>query len=220
MDASAATTLDERQAPTPAPPPEQRPFPFEVPTPADEAAIRKQLGDRGMPGKIGVARRCCWGYPQAVVNAPLLVGPRLSVASTLTRLTCPLLVAAVNELEHEKQIERYDERVRRDPKLWRELEATHRSAARDRVALLPAEWRQRLARDPQLAHFRWVLYETGLSGISRTDHIKCLHAHLADYLGRTDNPIGRKVAATLRARGIPLEGTRECWRYCTPAEGA
>ena len=59
-----------------------------------------------------------------------------------------------------------------------------------------------------------MLGETGVAGMRRTDGVKCLHAHLADYLGRSKansravNPIGRAVAELLLRRGIDLLG--EC----------
>src|SRR5690606_40605586 len=38
--------------------------------------------------------------------------------------------------------------------------------------------------------------------------------HFADFIGRGDNPVGQHVLHLLQERGVPLDGTDECWRFC------
>lgn len=167
---------------------------------------------------LGVVRRCRYGYPQVLLFAPLLVGEgRISPNSTLCWLSCPLLVREVDRIEKEGEIERFEHLVSVDQTLRGAIEQAHRVTARIRSELLPEEWRARLAAERPRDH--WIITETGIAGITRPDHIKCLHAHLADFLARGDNPVGEEVARRFESEKIPVEGTDTCWRHCTP-EGA
>lgn len=179
--------------------------------------VRRQMGHRPRLA-LGVVRRCRYGYPQVLLFAPLLVGEkRISPNSTLCWLSCPLLVREVDRIEKEGEIERFEHLCSVDASLREALAEAHRVTAQIRTELLPQEWRERLAQERPRDH--WIVTETGIAGITRPDHVKCLHAHLADYLARGHNPVGREVARRFEDEGIPVEGTETCWRYCTP-EGA
>lgn len=191
-----------------------RPEPFND---QDRIVIRRQMGHRPRLA-LGVVRRCRYGYPQVLLFAPLLVGEgRISPNSTLCWLSCPLLVREVDRIEKEGEIERFEHLASVDPTLRDAIEQAHRVTARIRTELLPEEWRARLAAERPRDH--WIITETGIAGITRPDHIKCLHAHLGDFLARGDNPVGEEVARRFESEGIPVQGTDTCWRHCTP-EGA
>ncbi len=204
-----------RVVPEVPPPPQLRPFPFEAPSEVDRAVVeRKQLRHR-VSYLLGITRRCRHGYPQAFLCTPLrIVDETIAAESSVFWLSCPLLVQAVDELEAEGWIRHLEQRVCCDEQLRERLEQVHAEIRDLRRALLPEEWQKRLEQDPTLAPQRWILFQTGLAGITRADHVKCLHAHLADYLSRGTNPIGELVWSELKRRGVPVCGSESCWRWC------
>ena len=211
---------DQRPVPDRAPSPEQldvfglRPQPLEL---RDEVVLRRQMGHRPRLA-LAILRRCRYGYPQVLLFAPLLVGQRrISPNSTLCWLSCPMLVREVDRLEKEGEIERFEHLASVDGELREALQRAHDETARIRASLLPPQWASRLADQRPRDH--WVITRTGIAGITRPDHVKCLHAHLADHMVRASNPVGEEVARRLQAEGFPLEGTDSCWRLCSP-EGA
>lgn len=209
--------------------PEQRPVPDRAPDPGllepfglhpeplelrDEVVLRRQMGHRPRLA-LAVLRRCRYGFPQVLLFAPLLAaGPRVSPNSTLCWLSCPMLVREVDRLEKEGEIERFEHLASVDGELRSALQRAHETTARIRSTLLPGEWARRL--QEQRPREYWVITETGIAGITRPDHVKCLHAHLADYMVRGDNPVGDEVARRLQSEGHPLDGTDRCWQLCTP----
>ena len=206
-----------RVVPENPPPPDRRPVPFEPPTAHDRVVVEQRQLRHRATYMLGITRRCRHGYPQAFLCTPLrIVGSTIAAESAAFWLSCPLLVRAVDALEAEGWIRTLEDRVRKDPALWTEVKRVHQSVIELRRGLLPADWLRRLETDPALKHQRWILFQTGLAGITRPDHVKCLHAHLADYLSRGANPLGRIVAELLKRRRIPLEGTPDCWRCCRP----
>ncbi|MGI6083525.1 MAG: DUF501 domain-containing protein [Limnochordia bacterium] len=183
---------------------------------------------------IAVARRCRFGFPQVVVTNPVVWGPlRRSekkaggseqaprVFPTLYWLTCPYLVSAVGRLESQGWVSKL--------KVWLEAEGlqeawtdVHRRAAAERVAVLPEE-HGRLMRQVHASQWQ-VLVSSGVGGMRGVEGIKCLHAHLGDYLagavgdertsaGADDvsgsrNPVGAKTLALLLRHGVDVSG---CW---------
>ncbi len=208
-----------RVVPDSPPPPQQRPIPFEVPSELDREVVeRKQLRHRAT-FMLGITRRCRHGYPQAFLCTPLrIVDQTIAAESSVFWLSCPLLVRAVDELEAKGWIQRLEEEVSRDERLRSQLERVHAEICSLRRALLPSCWRARLEQDPSLARQRWILFQTGLAGITRPEHVKCLHAHLADYLSRGTNPLGKLVWDELKRRGVAVEGSDCCYRWCQPEE--
>lgn len=179
-------------------------------TAADLEELRRQLG-RAPRGVVAVASRCRCGKPQVIVNRPIVAdrSGRLTVFPTLFWLTSPYLVNAVSALEGAGWISRMRERLD-DPEVAAAMQATHEATVRLRLRLCrPEELR---ALEEQSPRQRRVLDETGVAGMRRTDGVKCLHAHLADYLGRLKvdpsavNPIGRATAELLLSQGIDLLG--------------
>lgn len=195
-------------------------------TERDLDVLHRQLG-RAPRGVLAVARRCRYGAPQVIVSDPL---PRSEDGKvrpfpTLFWLSCPYLIKAVGGLESQGHIAAFQERLRVDPAFAREMAAAHRRYAQLRLAVA----------DPAVLHavrheapeqYR-VIAERGVAGIAAADGVKCLHTHLADYLGRGAgqgggtaepgvNPVGRAVCELLLARGVDLAGSPAC-RACAHA---
>jgi hypothetical protein len=122
--------------------------------------------------------------------------------------------------ERDGAIERLQATVNASENLQNRMVAMNRSAARFRAGLLPPEWRQRLCDDSSLSHERWCLFETGLAGVSPNNftYVKCLHAHLADYLTRGGdyNPLGQFIKEEIAQFGgnLPDLGAKSCEHYC------
>lgn len=182
------------------------------PTEKDRDTVTRQLGRRPRPFSR-VSRRCRYGYPQVILTEPLhRRGHRWEVFPTVFWLTCPLLHRAISTLEAEGRIRRFEERIANDADFAARMERAHAAAAAHRVSLVPEELRRELeAARPREAR---ALAETGIAGIRGRGGVKCLHAHFADFIGRGDNPVGQHVLHLLQERGVPLDGTDECWRFC------
>lgn len=168
------------------------------PTEDDIKAISQQVGALS-EAIIGVGHRCQEGKPTVLVLPPLRVTSSGSVRAeqSLFWLSCPALVRAVDRAERDGAIERVQERVDRDEGLRRRLEGMQMEIPNIRSRLLPEEWVEHVRTAEGLDKERFILFETGLIGVSpnKRSFVKCLHAQLADWLVRGDaNPIGRFAA--------------------------
>lgn len=186
-----------------------RPGWWEPAGPEDLATVREQLG-RTPQGILAVAARCRFGRPSVVVTAPVIPGPRAQVRPFPTTfwLTCPYLVEAVSRLESAGWIARISQEIKAQPASLEQLREAHRGAARLRAGLLGAGAARRLQQLSPQAVAR--LRQVGVAGSRDFDAVKCLHAHLADHLGRGGNPVGRRVVALLAAQGVALSGSPRC----------
>ena len=168
-------------------------LPGEMKISNDKEIVDLQLR-RKIRSLVDVRCRCNFDLP--VVT---LVPPNLDDGTpfpTTYCLTCPLLVNRVSSLEEKGMVKVFDEMVQIKGKLralWEKRQETYR---KERVNL-----------------------EKGSSNISPTggvggtiDHIKCLHAHLADHLATGKNPIGQSVDS--------LIGGYDCSVPCIEKEGS
>lgn len=187
-------------------------------TDADLEILQRQLGRRPR-GVVAVAARDRCGEPQVIVNRPILMDEagRRTVFPTLFWLTSPYLVREVSVLEASGWIGRLRERLLEEPEWAEALRAAHAATARLRLELCsPGELEALRAESPRQYQ---ALVETGVAGMRGDTGVKCLHAHLADYLARRKaepgavNPIGREVARLLLQRGVDLLGD------CVPRTG-
>ena len=186
-----------------------RPSWWEPATEQDLRVVAGQLGRRPH-AVVAVAARCRFGRPAVVVTAPVIEGPdgRVEPFPTTFWLTCPYLVDAVSRLESSGWIARISREMKADPVALRQLQAAHEGAARLRRELMtPAMVRRLEALSP---HAPARLASVGVAGSRDFDAVKCLHAHLADYLGRGDNPVGRRVVRLLAQAGVSLSGSAAC----------
>lgn len=191
-------------------------------TPSDRRLLKEQIG-REPRSVLAVARRCRYGSPQVIVNNPLPLEEdgRPRPFPTLFWLTCSHLVSGVSALEAEGWIGTVRERLRTDQGLARAMSRAHADHAAMRLALGDhVAIRELRARAPEQHR---VLAETGVGGIVASDGVKCLHTHLADYLGRRHrtvrdgssrdsgvNRIGAMTAELLLQRGVDLDGNAGC----------
>lgn len=230
-------------------------FPWWSPACADDlTTIAAQLG-KAPRGICAVARRCRFGAPQVVVTSPVVWGPgrrserRAGVTDNDARvfpttywLTCPHLAVAVGRLESAG----YTGRLRQwlvKSGLTGHMAHAHARAAQERLALVEPAMQERLQ---QAQPAQWqVLASAGIGGTRAQEGVKCLHAHLADYLagpcgaeralaqadGFTGlesttgarNPVGARVLALLLHSGVDTTGwpgCKTCSRRSTGESGA
>eukprot|EP00238_Polyblepharides_amylifera_P003474 CAMPEP_0196575404 /NCGR_PEP_ID=MMETSP1081-20130531/4892_1 /TAXON_ID=36882 /ORGANISM="Pyramimonas amylifera, Strain CCMP720" /LENGTH=266 /DNA_ID=CAMNT_0041893697 /DNA_START=21 /DNA_END=821 /DNA_ORIENTATION=+ len=211
---------------------------WEEPSEMDRETVEK--GQLGHPcgQMIGVGGRCRWGHPQALMFAPL--GEMRDQDSTVKavradhgifRLSCPMLQREVKQMEQSGELVQMQKKVNEDPALGARLKAAHASVPGLRERLIPQEWVRRL-NDPKLNFSQhkisekapMILFQTGLVGVTlnkgATNEVKCLHAHLGDFLmrGEKSNPIGPLVVQLLEERGINSKGSETCWTECEPKQ--
>ena len=154
---------------------------FRDASPEDLAEIERLIG-RPPQGRCAVVVRRAGGSPVVIENEPHLRDG--TPMPTLYWLVDPVLHAEVSRLES-AGVHRFEELV--DPA---ELARTHEEYARRREA----------------ATVRHDLVQPrGGVGGTRTG-VKCLHAHLANYLAGHDDPVGSRVAATLDLSGLVVAG--------------
>jgi len=220
-----------------------------VPTPADRRVIEeRQLGNR--VNILGVGMSCKHGCPQAFAFDSLARpgavyrGPgeqprskprALPLDAGLFRLSCPLLVQAIDEWEREGAVVQLNARVAADGTgaLPSALGDAHRKHAAARRALFGRRLNATLSSAPPGAFVRTMqgvaalghVLDSGIAGQTRgKQDVKCLHAQAADYLCRNrDNAIGGLVLAELGRRGVDVRGNSQCCNQCdlaTPLEDA
>lgn len=189
----------------------------------EERHLFRKASRRGSGGVadqiIGAGQRCRHGWPQAVLYEPLYrerPGKHFRFGD-MTRLTCPLLVAAVDEMEKAGAMVFYNLRCETDAE-WgthlRQVNEAHKHLREQLVADRAAD----LA-DARL-HYGEKTFATamgaGLASMSMdSQDVKCLHAHVADeLLRRGQNPIGQQALKDIEDQGIPTDGTDQCCDNC------
>lgn len=223
----------------------QLPAGSQPPTAEDVAALELQIG-HSLPMVGAPESKCKHGFPQAIVLHPW-GGSKMG--NGLTRLTCPMLVQAIDAWEAEDAIGEFNARMR-DGEFggpaelcvhvaWRRRDHPFR---RHRHSPLPAS--QRANADVAAAKQRmcpegtpaFVAAETavgiravrgalgsGIAGMTiahDVPDVKCLHAQAADFICRGDNAIGEAVMDRLRTeRGVDTCGTASCREQCAGVEG-
>ena len=193
----------------------------EPPSSADVQCIEDRQVGHKTQGMFAVTKiKCRHGYPQAFVQYP--VGKKIS--SGMLRLSCPMLVKAIDSIEEVGGVEKYNQIVRESEELkseflkinlkWREIR-NKATTETDRERIL-----QKLGdADGQ------KMISSGIIGITpeKVDDVKCLHAHVADTLlrGKQSNPIGAIILRDLENSGINLKGCEGnihkriiCTTYC------
>ncbi len=139
----------------------------------DVARVESYVG-RPMAGRFRVVVRRTKGSPVVIENDPHLRDG--TPMPTLYWLVDPRLVDEVSRLESDGGVHRFESLV--EPA---RLEAAHAAYAR--------------RRDSLVSRSGAVAPVGGVGGTRRG--IKCLHAHLANYLTGADDPVGEVVAAEL-----------------------
>ena len=165
----------------------------------DAAVLAVQNKGRafGEADVLAVARRCRFGFPQAVVSAPLSRG--MKPFPTLFWLTCPFLKRRCGELESMQKIAELEKLFASMPE---DIARYHADYAALRLSLIPDGAKRALEREYP-AMFA-VLAESGVGGINYSGGCcapKCLHLQTAAWLGMGAHP----AAAWLEAEIGPLE---------------
>ena len=151
---------------------------------ADLETISWQIGRRPR-GVRAVAKRCSFGFPQAIQVVPVIAETPFP---TLFWLTCPHLLREVSRLEADGWVGRLEARMAGDAELADEMADAHvRYIALREGLLTPA------AKEQLMVQGRYdALNDRGIGGLSDRSRLKCLHLHVAHELGES-NPIGAIV---------------------------
>lgn len=169
---------------------------FEEPTEVDLKVIGLQLG-RSARGAIKIANRCDFGYPSVIVTYPELEEGELF--PTIFWLTCPGLVQEVSRLESSGLVRQLQKKVEQDPELNLKLERAHKAYSDLRYKL--AEQAGTKTND--------TLSNVGIAGIKLKKGLKCLHAHLANYLANKQNPVGEIIQGMIEREKV-FEYCKKC----------
>jgi len=150
-----------------------------------EEIVKRQLGWR-LKGEFKVVKICKFGFPQVIENKPFLNGKPFP---TLFWLTCPFLRKKVSRLEERGFVEYFELK----------LKYNHRF----RNTYLKAQSLERSLRKlfiPKSLPFgvKKKLLSVGIGGMENPLGVKCLHLHLADYLGGIPNPVGKEVLKLIK----------------------
>ena len=234
-------------APTRAPPPiasEQGNLGIEPPSEDDIRVIEERHLGHLMSNIIGVGMRCKHGYPQAFAFDPIDRAPwafgstgqrKSKLESGLFRLSCPLLVKAIDEWEAEGAVKAINEEVisgadasgencgdeDRGSSMAAMLEEAHAGHAEARMAIIGDRLPNLLESaaevdDAQLNTVNMIL-KSGIAGQTRTKtDIKCVHAQLGDHLCRSaSNGVAAELLRRLEEeRKIDVKGDCECCNQC------
>jgi hypothetical protein len=150
----------------------------------DRALVERQLG-RPPRAFRRVAVRCPFGHPAVTEQSPY--DDSGEPFPTTYYLTCPHLVAAVSRLEAAGGVERWSDRLERDPELAASVEA---------ATELQRRIRRELAGDGGEAD-RGASLELGIGGSRNPRRLKCLHAHAAFALANPGYALGEEILAEL-----------------------
>ncbi len=158
---------------------------FRDASPGDLALVEQYLG-RPLSGRCAVVVRRLDGRPVVIENEPHLRDG--TPMPTLFWLVDPELHDAVSRLEGSGGVHRFEELVDADA-----LRRTHEEyAERRRRATVRADAAQ----------------ASGGVGGTRLG-VKCLHAHLANFLAGADDPVGELVAKDVDVPDVTIEDVRD-----------
>ena len=144
-----------------------------------DAAIVAELIGRVPLGDYTVVVRSATGEPVVLMNSPLL--PDGTPMPTLYWLVGRSEVQSVSRIEADGAIDRVEELIGLEP-----IARIHDAYEAARDALIPAEHT-----GPRPSG--------GVGGTRKG--VKCLHAHLANWLAGNDDAVGEWVAARMDERG-------------------
>ncbi|CAM9800828.1 unnamed protein product [Phaeothamnion confervicola] len=157
-----------------------------------------------------VGQRCSHGFPQAFGYTPVQ-----KFNTGIFRLSCPLLVQAIDKMERDGGIDEVNARLATDFELradFRAVNAAHGAIRLERTgADLPRLLKELKARFGGSAEAADGVLGSGITGIraEAVGDAKCLHAHVADRLcrGPGSNAIGDLVLERLAADSIDVLGS-------------
>jgi hypothetical protein len=173
----------------------------------DKITVESQLG-RPVRGKVLAVSRCPYGQVEVIATPPLL--PDGTPFPTLFWLTCPLLHREVSRLESGDFREVLRRKLMHEPGFKAALRDAEREYVEERE-----EWARGLGELEKLQDY--FERRDGIGG-TRAGGIKCLHAHLAQYLAKGKNPVGAEIDKELEdVQARKCEG--DCGPFLKPAAG-
>ena len=200
------------------------PFPNSRPVTEDElVTMEKQTGQKSpCQAAIGVpvSCKCGHGYPQAFTLNPMPSTGRIN--SGLVKLTCPMLVNAIDELEDDGYIKEISKKLEANSEWQEQVKQVHEKHAHTRKQLITDD-KLNILQDKLGERASLAFMESGVaaSTIDSLD-VKCLHAWYGDYLFTSPDkesktsPLGEIIGDLLRSRGIDLAGSENCSSFCDP----
>lgn len=195
-----------------------------APSAADIQVLQRQLG-HNLSSVWAISPRCSHGFPQAFVWDPLRrhssgKARRMHLDSGLFRLSCPLLVQAIDEWEGEGGVKAVNAEVRADEAMQEQLAHAHRGHSAARKEVIGERIHGMLSgMSAELVDTTHLVLRSGIAGQSlHKSDVKCLHAQVADSLCRSGcNQIGQLLVERLRRRGVDVGGSALCSQQCDPA---
>ena len=196
-------------------------------TPSDLQIMQRQTGQSApTEAAIGVPSSCnCrHGFPQAFAMDPMPASTG-RMNSGLIKLTCPLLVNAIDALEDEGMISSLNENMERNEYMQRNAKNIHGEHAQIRKEMI-------VGNDEQMDDLQRRLGENGASAFLNSGvagstldslDVKCMHAWMGDYLFRShdgrgssssSSPLGKAICEALTEKGVDRNGTLNCNMYC------
>ena len=119
-----------------------------------------------------VVRLCDWGFPQVIESSLISDGRPFP---TLFWLTCPFLKEEVSRLESKGMISHFEKRIEHDKSFATAFFDAHRE-----TTLL----KEKILCEASVSEeSRRLILDRGIGGIRNLKKVKCLHLHLANYLG-------------------------------------
>lgn len=151
-----------------------------IPTESD----LKCIGERQVFGNIsGIfavdSLKCKYGFPQAFVRYPFT--PKIS--SGMIRLSCPLLVKAIDVYEANNGINKLNELVHQNHSIQSSFHKVNIRWKNIKNTFVSTEQKEMLV-SKMGSHSANSFLNSGIIGISenKTNDVKCVHAQVADYL--------------------------------------
>lgn len=189
---------------------------------------------------------CSHCHPQSFGFHPT-AGSKLS--SGLFRLSCPLLVQAIDDWEATGGVREMSDWLMQNDRTedsnnevnWKQkgYRQANEMQRRIREELISSEDKQQLVK--RLGEYNANKFmDSGIAGIppEQTFDVKCIHAHVADHLCRVSlsvnapdqsaletilhgegNVIGQRALQQLHAKGVRILGNDVCWQQCSGSEG-
>ncbi len=214
-------------------------------TAEDKRCIEERQLDRTVNGMFAVeALKCKHGYPRAFVRSSITYPAHLyeddatdktpgmssseypdkmQVSSGMLRLSCPHLVKAIDDLEDNGGIGIVNRQLiasQKDDELAESLRdsflAVNRAWADIRACTM-SDNDIKVAESYLGVEGAKNMINSGIIGVTpnKVDDVKCLHAHLGDYLLRGENEIGELIVKMLNEKNVDINGCDNCWQQCS-----
>lgn len=136
-----------------------------------------------------IKTKCANGSPQTLVAEPVFLEDGIwKPFPSFIWLVCPRMKSLVADLEQQGLVRFYSQKMKEDVDFFKKFLIGQYEIA---------EYRSKLAREifggilP--LHIADILIDTSVAGSRDFYGVKCLHAHLAQYLAFGNNPIGEEV---------------------------